>query len=322
VSRINIGLGLVLLAALALAAYQDAHPPWARAGSDTVVQITTVAGRVDRCPTCHRAVLDPKLARKQHPLRPHPRVEGHPPEDLARSGCTPCHGGQGRRLDREAHGPGLGGGPDPFLPKRYRQARCARCHVPTTLVGAEDLELGIQLYLEAACSGCHQPGRLDEGLGPDLRRLGRRTEAELRQALLDPREGHDAAVMWSLRWRFDQKTEQGRRQLAALLAALLALGDDPAPYRPVWANPTLRVDVSCTTCHREVSAGGKTVGRPHRCSLLHQRDALRCVRCHRADDAKTQVQARGRECPEVQAARSLCPVCHLRSGDGAAAPAR
>jgi mono/diheme cytochrome c family protein len=284
-----------------------AHAAAEPSGSGDPVQITTPTGALNRCPTCHRAALP-----EAKPRRGHPPVPGH--AELARFGCTPCHGGQGRRLDREAHRPDLGAGPDPFLPRGLRQARCARCHVPTGLAGAPLLERGLREYLDAGCSGCHQPGRTEQGLGPDLRRLGRRSEAELRQSLLDPEVGHDRAVMYSLRWRYDEGTAQGRAALQALIAALLAIAESPAPYASAWARPTLRVDVDCSGCH-SMAAGGRAVGRRHRCTLLRERGELRCPTCHA--DAATRPGERGRECPQVRAARSLCGVCHLRPGDGA-----
>jgi len=274
-----------------------AQGSWRDRSAD-VLQVTTPRGAVDRCPTCHR--------------KPHRAIEGHPRP--GQRGCTVCHGGQGRRLDMQAHAPLLGAGPDPFLTGKRIQARCARCHVPTDLAGAAELGRGFQQYLDAACTGCHQPGRLDEGLGPDLRRLGRRTVDELKDALLRPRESHAGATMWSLAWRFGK----GGRDLDALLTALLAMSDPPQPYRASWARPTLRVDVDCTSCHQEV-VGQRTAGRPHRCTLLRETRALRCRGCH--SDPSSQVKpAPGRECPQVRAARPLCAVCHLRGREDGAAP--
>jgi len=183
--------------------------------------------------------------------------------------------------------------------------------VPTNLDGAETLNHGIREYLDAACSGCHRPGHRDEGLGPDLRRLGRRTEAELRDALLRPRESHAGASMWSLGWRYDKKVgTRGPSALNALIVALLATNDDPGPYRSAWYRPTLRVDLSCAGCHQEV-IGGQTGGPPHRCTLLRRKEGLRCRACH--DQTATRVKSTRGPCPAVQQAEPECAICHLRT---------
>lgn len=313
--RVNFVLGLGLIASLGLALYKD--PALERRGK--VVQLPAVGG-VDRCPTCHTFAIEEK------PQKPHPKIAGH--DDLTAFGCTPCHGGQGRRLDREAHLPRLGGGPNPFLDRRHREARCARCHVPTGLAGAAALDRGFTEYLKAGCTGCHLPGRADEGLGPDLRRLGRRTRAELLETLLDPRKKHGQALMWSLRPWYDETTKEGKKKLADLVTALLAIADSPEPYRQHWARPALQIDVRCDSCH-DTEGAKEPRGARHRCTLLRQRESLACRRCHSEGTGKDKataprplVQVRDRECPQIRAVRPLCPVCHLRGFHRRTAPAR
>jgi hypothetical protein len=241
-------------------------------------------------------VSKPKAGKKAHP-----KIKGHP--DLTRFGCTPCHGGQGRRLDDQAHGPPVGGGPDPFLPRSLRQARCSRCHVPG-FPSAPDLKRGFNQYLTAACSGCHQPGRWEEGLGPDLRHRGRRSPKELLTAILEPRKGQPQALMWSLAWRYNQKTKAGRAALQDLLLCLLSLSDDPRPYRSAWANRGIRVaNLSCTRCHHSQQ---RASGQPHRCALLKGNDSLRCLGCHNT----LKPTPTNKECPQIKAARPQCPICH------------
>ncbi len=307
----NLLLAGLIAACLSAAVVGERGVEWRRlsiaAGAEALpLELRTPAGQVDRCPTCHRAALPGGAPGAERALRAHPRVPGHP--DLGRTGCSSCHSGQGRRLDRDAHGPALGAGREPFLRGPYLQARCARCHVPGALAGASVLDRGMREVLEGACAGCHQPGRLEQGLGPDLRALGRRSEAELRRAVLDPEENHSAAVMWSLRWRFDQATADGRAALTALITALLALADSPEPYRAAWARPGLRVDADCAGCHLE---GSGPRGARHRCALLVGNASLRCRSCH-----PERPKGQG-ECPQLAAARPTCAVCHLRSDDGA-----
>lgn len=320
IGRLNLFLGVGLIALLGLALYKD--PALERRGQ--VVQISS-SGGVDRCPTCHTFVTVTSTDDK--PPKPHPKIKGH--DDLSLFGCTPCHGGQGRRLDPAAHLPRLGGGPDPFLDKAHRVARCARCHLPTGLAGAPALDRGFDEYLEAGCTGCHLPGRGDEGLGPDLRRLGRRTRAELLDALLDPRKKHDQALMWSLRRRYDDQTKEGRTRLADLITALLVISDSPEPYRQHWAKPALQIDVRCESCH-DTESGQKPAGPGHRCTLLLKRKTLACARCHsgaadkKKDAARPRPSARAKDgaCPQIQAVRPLCPVCHLRGFHRRGTPAR
>ncbi len=314
---VNGLLGLLMICALSVALYSDQTAPWrtfskkylnaTRSDSSiAVIQIPTIRGNADRCATCHRAMLPGAKALQRPPHQAHPPIKGH--QDLTRFGCTVCHGGQGRRLDLTAHHPRLGGGRDPFLLDPYLQARCARCHIPTGLEDAPVLEQGVAEYLKAGCVGCHLPGHYDAGLGPDLRRLGRRTEEELKKAILNPEDGHPDGVMFNLRWRYDQKTKAGRSKLTALITAILAFSEQQQLFQDAWANLKVPIDLSCNTCHREIT-GQKTIGASHRCTFLKQDHALRCDNCHRS--AELYPRSTDNECPRVAQARPVCSVCHL-----------
>lgn len=326
---LSMGLGLALLVSLGLALHQDSSRSWRQlleqyrridpgGAAQHPIQIRTPSGELDRCATCHQGALPDKKHLAQGPLSKHPEIPGHP--DLSSFGCTPCHGGQGRRLDQLAHTPLLGAGPRPFLRQPFIQARCARCHVPTGLRGAPALDQGFREYREAACTGCHQPGRQGDGLGPDLRTIGRRTAAELKEVLLDPGAAHTSAVMWSFAWRYDQNTEQGRRALDALITALLVMAESPAPFQARWVRPGTLADQPCTSCH-DLNRGGKATGREHRCTLLREVEDLRCPRCHHEGAPRPDPAHRG-VCPQLEAARPLCGICHLRPEDGAGPPRR
>jgi hypothetical protein len=299
----NLGLAALLATLLGLVLLGERRSPWRQACRQAAaVQIPVEArgprGEVDRCPTCHQSVLPSAGGRSTHP-----RLEGH--SDLSLFGCTACHGGQGRRLDAQAHQPGLGAGPEPFLKRPFLEARCARCHLPG-VGGAPALARGIREYLHAGCSGCHQPGRLDQGLGPDLRRLGRRSEAELLRSILDPETAHMTPVMWSLRWRFNDKTREGKQALAALLTALLAFGEDPGSFRSSWARPEVSSRQLCSGCHRGKTRAGQA---KHRCTFLRGNPSLRCERCHHGADTP-QSAGTEKSCPQLLAARPTCQVCH------------
>ncbi len=102
-AQIAILLG-TLLFLLVWASYRETRPDWVRyrALSDPASQPKVVEIRiprwsvVDRCPTCHQGIEDPGSS--------------HPSEAF---GCTICHGGQGRFLDKDLAHAGLLGGSNP-----------------------------------------------------------------------------------------------------------------------------------------------------------------------------------------------------------------
>ena len=63
----------------------------------------TDLGRTDRCISCHTGIVNPGASSLEQPYRTHPGtfLDHHPP---ATFGCTVCHAGQGRAMDRlQAH---------------------------------------------------------------------------------------------------------------------------------------------------------------------------------------------------------------------------
>ncbi|MCC6750936.1 MAG: hypothetical protein IT371_24990 [Deltaproteobacteria bacterium] len=285
----------------------------------SVVELRTPSGTSERCASCHEAG-----ARRDG--RPHPAIPGH--ADLRRFGCTPCHGGDGRRLDALAHGPAPGEGPAPFWPKAQRQLACARCHVPGGLPGAPWLDRAREEWLAAGCVGCHRPGGSTTGVGPDLRHHRSLPERELRELLLDPRRRHPESTMWRLtdqtyRGRFGSRPA-GEEALTALIGYTWLLLDSPLPFRNAWARRPERNHQPCGACHRPPAA--RASGPAHRCRLLARSESLRCARCHAT--AATAPRRPEGSCPQVEAARPLCSTCHLRPGDeplqppGPAGPSR
>ncbi|MCC7138803.1 MAG: c-type cytochrome [Planctomycetes bacterium] len=141
--------------------------------------------RIDRCRTCHMAVDDPSFADGKEPLRTHPPTKGHASNEF---GCTICHEGRGRALDKaEAHGDD----PhclDPVAVSPYIEASCARCHPEPYLDEMPHVRRGRRLFEQYACVGCHTVRGVSRGtLGPDLSDVGSRWPiAYLRESILVP----------------------------------------------------------------------------------------------------------------------------------------
>lgn len=164
--------------------------------------------RVDRCPTCHIGFEDPRMVDADQPLRTHSCdiFKHHPAEKF---GCTVCHDGQGRMVDKDAaHGEVSHWG-KPLLRGEQVYTSCSRCHYESDIFGAEaDLyavgaepqpllqdELdavlpasadgirvaseviarGKRLVLASGCLGCHKYRGRGGTLGPDISYIGDKT---------------------------------------------------------------------------------------------------------------------------------------------------
>ncbi len=145
--------------------------------------------RTDRCVTCHLGMENPLMAGapQPHTLHPGTYLEDHPYRDY---GCTICHGGQGRALNKkdafgrleETHWP------RPMLEQPYIQSSCGHCHLSIfgrDDPGAEDLMYGMAVFLRGkalfsreGCLGCHRARGVGGILGPDLTEQGEKTKHE------------------------------------------------------------------------------------------------------------------------------------------------
>ena len=145
--------------------------------------------RVDRCISCHHGIEDSRMAAMPQPHTKHPGslLADHP---VQKYGCTICHGGQGRALNREdAFGrlPGIHW-PYPLLEQPYIQASCGKCHLaiydrpgPDDPVAMEGMDLFVRgkvLFSQEGCLGCHKARGVGGILGPDLTRQGEKTKHE------------------------------------------------------------------------------------------------------------------------------------------------
>ena len=140
--------------------------------------------RTDRCMTCHLGMENPAMMDAPHPHTMHPGefLIQHPVEKF---GCTVCHGGQGRALDRiNAFGEEPFTHWDlPLLHPPYIESSCGKCHLgifsdQSVLAGTETFIHGKGIFQREGCLGCHQARGVGGIVGPDLTEQGEKTKHE------------------------------------------------------------------------------------------------------------------------------------------------
>lgn len=139
-------------------------------------------GRIDRCVSCHLGIESPEMSDAPLPHRSHSGsfIEDH---SIHRFGCTICHGGQGRALEKEqAFGREVDTyWPYPLLDQPYIQASCAKCHLAifsrsSFMEGTEVLMKGQEIFVREGCLGCHKARGTGGVIGPDLTAQGEKTK--------------------------------------------------------------------------------------------------------------------------------------------------
>lgn len=140
--------------------------------------------RTDRCITCHLGIENPGMAEapQPHALHPARHLEYHPLETF---GCTVCHGGQGRAVDRVQ---AFGEDPSthwnfPLLHPPYIESSCGKCHLgifaeQSRFEGTETFLSGKRIFNREGCLGCHQARGVGGIIGPDLTEQGEKTRHE------------------------------------------------------------------------------------------------------------------------------------------------
>ena len=140
--------------------------------------------RVDRCICCHMGIEDPGMIDAQQPHTTHSGdfLTHHPPQKY---GCTICHGGQGRAIDKEE---AFGRTEDihwpfPLLDQPYIQSSCGKCHLTlfteeSELAETEVFREGQQIFYREGCLGCHRARGVGGTVGPDLTEQGEKTKHE------------------------------------------------------------------------------------------------------------------------------------------------
>ena len=238
-----------------------------------VIHRLSVAGRQERCLSCHRGVVAPALpGKQQNPHRAHPGklLRWHPP---GRFGCVSCHGAGGGYVDRclpasgDRHGRALGAA--------MARASCRGCHREAdNLPGAGALLTGLRAYRRLGCAGCHREKRLDrrssrDHVAPPLDGVSSKLHlAHLGAFLSGPQHKRPGTAMPTF---FDSQLMRGApafsvqqirgqrfAQLRALLAFLLTLrpqsgspGADPvAASGDARRGRTLLTTLGCVACHR------------------------------------------------------------------------
>ena len=140
--------------------------------------------RIDRCISCHLGIEDTAMFNIQQPHAVHDGdfLIYHPSNKF---GCTICHGGQGRALEKkEAFGRAENTHwPFPLLDQPYIQSSCGKCHLVLfsercELGGTEILIEGQQIFNREGCLGCHRARGVGGTVGPDLTEQGEKTKHE------------------------------------------------------------------------------------------------------------------------------------------------
>jgi mono/diheme cytochrome c family protein len=140
--------------------------------------------RTDRCMTCHLGLENPAMDDVPQPHTKHPGefLGDHPIEKF---GCTVCHGGQGRAVDRiNAFGEEEYTHWDhPLLHPPYIESSCGKCHLgifsdQLVLAGTETFIHGKGIFHREGCLGCHQARGVGGIVGPDLTEQGEKTKHE------------------------------------------------------------------------------------------------------------------------------------------------
>jgi mono/diheme cytochrome c family protein len=191
--------GVLLFAFIVVTGYREVNPEWkvfqtqykselvkaahdevtkSRAANLPVEVKQTFLGnlkRVDRCVSCHVGMENPMMAKANIPIKAHSGdiLKNHPVDKF---GCTICHSGQGRALNKEeahavAHEAHWG---YPLIPLQYVQSSCVHCHDFEMLRknGGEKVVQGELLFQQKGCKGCHKLEGVGGVLGKTLDGVG------------------------------------------------------------------------------------------------------------------------------------------------------
>lgn len=259
--------------------------------------------RVDRCMTCHQGIVRPGFEDAAQPFRTHTRPElfldGDSPHPVDEFGCTSCHRGRGRGTDfrSAAHTPAspeqreeweakydwepFEHWEEPMYPSQHTEAGCLKCHIEETVIpGADQLNLGLQLFEKAACYGCHAIEKFADRPvgGPSLRYLPEKVSREWLYHWIDrPRDFRADTVMphfYNLSNSNDAASqERSAQEVLSIIEYLFARSEDfaleaiPAPGN-AERGQELVATVGCLGCHR--GAHEEPAGEARLHSLLRE----------------------------------------------------
>ncbi len=225
--------------------------------------VTTGFGkeRVDRCVTCHAGIDDNRFADAPQPFRTHPNVAGNHP--YRTFGCTTCHDGNGRGLEKiDAHGAGKYW-MEPLLHGDYIESGCAKCH-GYAMAETPELRHGAELFFTKACYGCHKVEGISDGkLGPELTRVGAKWPlAYLEESITWPKANNFESMMPT----FDVTKEE----LRSLVVYLKSLTGENLIKGPVERYRDLKAWKSVQPSEVAVTvASGKEVFAGKHCDACH-----------------------------------------------------
>src|SRR5271166_5964123 len=227
--------------------------------------------RVDRCQSCHMGADKKGFEDAPQPFRTHSNFDAiilkHPPE---KTGCTPCHEGQGPAVNSVAMAHGEEEHWDhPLLPGDEMQSRCITCHIDVgSLRNKEGNQIAINWvegerdFQQLGCPACHLVAGYEDmpKIGPFLK---------LASAKLDP--------SWTVRWITDPhifrphtrmpnflfSTDQATQVAAYILGSSQKDGDEwtkahpePAELQGALSNAGMVEEgkglfesVGCKACH-------------------------------------------------------------------------
>ncbi len=168
---------------------------------------------IDRCQSCHVGASNPDAAGFEQPLTAHPSIVPgmeKDPHDFNKIGCSVCHDGNGRALEKhDAHGE-FHGWIKPMLVGSLAQANCSRCHAMEgeALAGAELYAKGQELFLEKACWGCHTiAGISSSSQAPELSNAGGKfSYGYLVESIVVPKANDENSKMPQFDWVHDEET--------------------------------------------------------------------------------------------------------------------
>lgn len=189
---------------------------------------------VDRCTTCHQAILVPGFENEENPYKTHPDLPlwngSHPFKDY---GCTICHGGQGYATKTDdAHGE-MKHWETPMFSRKMAasygmemkdmmQINCNICHrndEPDT-AHMEDINLGKKIVAGKVrgmeCQTCHVlDGRNGGSIGPELTFEGSKHGEHFDMTNVQNKENHTV-----FQWHYEHFKNPGMVSKGSAMAAL------------------------------------------------------------------------------------------------------
>ena len=309
--------------------------------SPGIVEIFGLNNKLERCLTCHLGIEIADNPFRKNPFKPHPSLQGQSilesSHSFRRLGCTFCHGGQGRAVEKEkahrqkvevnltAHGQEKEKLTWAKINQRIRQSSCIACHNPQDNQQSNNFLAGQREFLKMACFDCHRIGKWggQVGSGPHLSEIGRqRTFSFLYNFMLEKRDCCQIADknpsvglgMWDYSYIYKKETER----LQALVTFLTTLGQRHVVPFDLLPIKTVRSDQAssqpCSGCHLNVGKENyQPKGKKHQCLFIKdEAKQLNCRRCHSENSISKLKNSKknAKKCAYISSQKFLCITCH------------